>query len=186
MAYKETKLLIPGVPLDKVKRLHPAGFCASFTFDWLKKNLARKPLSETTYTKRNRLRKIASRQRTYEDPKSEGLETIAQLYGLRIEFVRNFGTDDLENPSEIENVLKDSNSLYISLVSKHFSGPRISGHALGYDKSKNTFCDVNVGIMDLKDRTLASLICEAINDIYLDEFDTKRFAFCSFYNVTLG
>ena len=148
--YADTTIVFKGPKFDDVKKAHPAGVCASFTFDWIKKVLAKKVCNESTYESSGRLRKLVRRQNKYEN--SEGdLTVLAKSYGLEILQGSAIRADDIK-PAIFK---PDSSCYYISMQLQQ--GPQ---HAIGFDRSTNLFCDANFGIMKLNTRTIDSIILE--------------------------
>lgn len=170
MAYAGTTLTIHAPEAATIQKKHPAGICASFVCDWLKKLLAKKPLSDLTYADKARVDKLIKRQKKYEG--SDDLKTIFKSYGLTF-------TSDRGVPRE--NVVEYFEGLpagyyYISL--KFASG---FGHALGYNAHGPSFCDPNIGVMDLNGVKISKLIEEAIG-IYEEEAGKLQ----AIYNVTVA
>ena len=148
--YKDTTVLFKGPKFEDVKKAHPAGVCASFTLDWIKKVLAQKTCNESTYESSSRLRKLVRRQNKYEN--SEGdLTVLAKSYGLELLQGAAIRANDIK-PAIFK---PDSSCYYISLQLQE--GPQ---HAIGFNRATKQFCDANFGIMSLGTRDIDSIINE--------------------------
>ena len=151
--YAGTTIVFKGPKFDDVKKAHPAGVCASFTFDWIKKVLAKKVCNESTYESSSRLKKLVTRQNKYENSDGD-LNVLAKAYGLQLMQGTFIKADDVK-----PGIFKpDSSMYYISLQLQQ--GPQ---HAIGFDRATNQFCDANFGIMTLGKRTIDDIIEECWN-----------------------
>ncbi len=158
--YKDTKLLFKGPTYAEVVKRHPAGVCSSFAMDWLKKLLANKPINESTYGDVGRIKKLVKRQEKYEG-KGGDLEVMATSYGLTIEHLRGIP----KTPSMFDDAPLTPSAYLADLPAGYYyvSINEVSGrnHALGYNSHAGSFCDANIGIMDLKSASMAAMLAEA-------------------------
>jgi hypothetical protein len=177
--YKNATLLVKPPTFDTVIKAHRKGICASFACDWLKKLLASKPINESTYEEVKRINKMVGRQKTYE--KDGDLNTIAGLYGLKIEHMRGLMYErNSDEQDDFPGYFKGlpAGYYYLSLYD-----PASGGHALGYDKHTGQFCDANYGVADMNGRPLVEFLSECKSYLADDGIDIKS---VSVYQMKLG
>lgn len=165
--YENATKLFSALPGALVETKHAAGVCSSFAMDWLKKKAANKPVNESTYTVRNRtwkhkdrLDKIIARQRKYEASNGD-LDVEAKAYGLTYTWTKScYG----KFAGDFENMFREyDKSLPPGLYYFSFQMDRGEGHAIGYDKGEQQFCDANMGIYSLANTDANYMVAQVRN-----------------------
>jgi hypothetical protein len=139
----------------KSSQLHRAGICASFAMDFCEKQLVSptkmgKLITDLTYAKTSRIKKITKRQIAYEKTGGD-LSRLAALYGLVGEHVDRWikgpiGEEEkgARTPAEVIAALRETGSLGCYYIS--FAGIKEEGHAIGIDTTARNFADANYGV----------------------------------------
>jgi hypothetical protein len=174
---KGAKRIYEGLSGSAVMGKHPAGVCASFALDWLKKKAALKPVNESTYTVDNgtwrhtsRLDKIVKRQRKYEAT-GGNLISAAESYGLTYAWQRNCVEDPYPD-TLAEQFITWNTHAPVGLYYLSFRMENGQGHAIGYDRGANEFCDANSGIFDLQEMG-ANVLVATVRDFLQDELKAQ-------------
>ena len=176
--YDNATLLCEPPTYDTVKKKHPAGICASFACDWLKKLLAGKPINASTYEEAKRINKMIGRQNSYE--KKGDLDVIANLYGIEFEHLKGLiyeRNDDAQDdfPAYFKGL--PAGYYYMSLYD-----PGSGGHAMAYDKHVGQFAEANYGVFAMNNRPFTEFLSQCKD--YLED-DGVRVKSVSVYRATL-
>ncbi len=145
MAYVYTGKLESRMPTTTVvEEKHPAGICASYTCDYIKKRLAGKVINLSTYEDtKKRLQKLINRQKSYE--RANDLKSLFDSYGIERASMHKLLPDNNGNRGEEWN----DNSLMAGLergiyyVAFYFAK---GSHAIAFDKANFCVADANAGV----------------------------------------
>ncbi len=145
--YANAQLLSNMPTQTLVDQKHPAGICASYTCDYIKKRLdpTKAAINLSTYEQAKRINKMVSRQKSYESLRFWGgkgdLKSLFDAYGIQQHSHTNYTNGLQEGWTDIAGINgKPVGIYYIALEFQH------GGHAIAYDKRNQSVADANAGI----------------------------------------